>query len=332
MSKDTQSRKWQITINNPIEKGYTHERIKEELEKRKSIIYWCLCDEVGKEKNTYHTHIYIYSPSGIRFSTVKNMFDGGHFEQAKGTSQQNRDYIRKDGKWERDKKADTNLKDTFEEFGEIPIEKQGQRNDINDLYDMIKRGYTNYDILEEEPTYMLQIEKIEKVRQILKEEEFKNKFRELEVSYIWGSTETGKTRFIMDTYGYDNVYRVTDYQHPFDGYNAQDVILFEEFRSDLKIGDMLKYLEGYPINLPARYNNKVACFTKIYIISNIPINRQYTTIQVEQIETWKAFLRRIKNIVYFSHGNILQIDKEEYIENNYQLPKVLEINPRLYAK
>ena len=71
---------------------------------------------------------------------------------------------------------------------------------------------------------------------------------------------------------------------------------------------------------------------KVYIISNIPINWQYQKIQIEQPETWKAFIRRILNIVYFTHEIITQIDKQDYIENGYQLPKILEINPILYAK
>lgn len=56
MGKDTQSRKWQLTINNPVEKGYTHDFIKSILSGLTSVIYWCMADEVG-EQGTYHTHI-----------------------------------------------------------------------------------------------------------------------------------------------------------------------------------------------------------------------------------------------------------------------------------
>lgn len=70
MEKDSQSRKWQITINNPSEKGFTHTRIKEILSGMKSVIYWCMADEIG-ENGTYHTHIYIQGRGGINFSTLK---------------------------------------------------------------------------------------------------------------------------------------------------------------------------------------------------------------------------------------------------------------------
>ena len=34
------------------------------------------------------------------------------------------------------------------------------------------------------------------------------------------------------------------------------------------IGDMLNYLDGYPISLPARYANRVACYEEVYITAN----------------------------------------------------------------
>ena len=77
----------------------------------------------------------------------------------------------------------------------------------------------------------------------------------------------------MDKHGYKNVFRVTNYAHPFDGYRGERVLLFDEFRSSLPLADMLKYLDGYPLMLPCRYADKVACFTEVYIISNIPLEQ-----------------------------------------------------------
>lgn len=314
MDKDTQSRKWQITINNPVEKGFTHERIREELEGIKSCIYWCMSDEIGDE-GTYHTHIYIACSSAVRFSTIKKKFDGGHFEMANGTSQQNKDYVFKTGKWLKDKKADTNLKETHEEYGDCPVERQGKRNDLEDLYDMIKQGMTNYQIIEANPHHMMCVEKIERARQIINEEKYKNTFREMNVTYICGETGSGKTRGVMEQYGYTNVFRVTDYDHPFDNYKGQETIIFEEFRSSLRIQDMLNYLDGYPLELPCRYSNKIACYTNVYIITNISIHDQYMNIQESSPETWKAFLRRIHSIKRYNLGGKVDIiDVKDHAE------------------
>ena len=100
----------------------------------------------------------------------------------------------------------------------MPIERQGKRNDLDDLYSMIKEGMSDYDILEQGSDYMLNLDMISKTRQILVQEKFKNTFRKLDIVYIWGETGTGKTRSVMEGHGYGNVYRATDYLHPFDNY------------------------------------------------------------------------------------------------------------------
>ena len=130
-----------------------------------------------------------------------------------------------------------------------------------------------------------------------RDKQFAETWRDLEVTYIFGPTGAGKTRSVMDAYGYANCYRVTDYKHPFDTYDGQDVIIFEEFRSSLKQGDMLNYLDGYPLLLPCRYFNRQACYTKVFIITNIPPTDQYFNIDQASRE---AFFRRIKMVV--EHG------------------------------
>jgi len=316
MAKDTQSRKWQVTMNNPEEKGFTHDALKMALDSLPNVIYWCMADEVGAENSTYHTHIYFCCKNGVKFSRVQKLFTGGHFEPANGTSEENRNYIFKLGKWADDKKADTRLPDTQEEFGEMPAERQGARNDLTALYGMIKDGMSNFDILEANCDYMMDLDKIEKVRQTYREELYKDVWRDLEVVYIFGETGTGKTRGVMEKYGMRNVYRVTDYQHPFDSYKGQDVVVFEEFRSDLRISEMLNYLDGYALELPSRYSNKIACYTKVYMISNISLKDQYRKIRKEQPETFKAFIRRIDEVHEYEGSQIIKYSPETFIKTD----------------
>ena len=157
---------------------------------------------------------------------------------------------------------------------------------------MIVGGATNAEIMREVPSAMMKIQHMDAARQTLLAEEYCTKWRDLHVAYIWGKTGVGKTRSIMEKYGYDQVYRINSYAHPFDNYKGEPVILFDEFRSSLPISDMLKYLEGYPVWLPCRYNDKVACFTSVYIVSNIPLTSQYPNVQIDEPETWSAFCRR----------------------------------------
>lgn len=64
-------------------------------------------------------------------------------------------------------------------------------------------------------------------------------------------------------------------------------------------GDMLQYLDGYPLELPCRYANKQACYTEAYIISNLPLEKQYVSEQHEKPEAWDALLRRINCVRVF---------------------------------
>jgi len=298
---DSQGRKYLLTINNPKEHGISHETIKAKLMQLKSMIYCCIADEIGLEGKTPHIHVFIALKSPARFSRIKKLFPEAHIDQCRGTCQENRDYIEKTGKWANDPKADTSVEGTFEEIGEMPEELgAGYRTDIGAVYSLIAEGKTNAEIMEENPDYAGRITMMDRIRQDILEERYRDTFRNMDVTYIWGETGTGKTRHVLETHGYKEVFRITDYSHPFDRYASEPVLCLDEFRSSLPIGDMLQYLDGYPMALPARYANRVACYETVYIISNIPLTAQYRNVQDYELSTWKAFLRRIHHVIEYT--------------------------------
>lgn len=312
-----QSRKWQITINNPEEHGFTHDKIIDLLSSVKGkSLYWCMCDEIGDECETLHTHLFIYRSSPFTARQIDNLFHGCHQELCYGTCAENRAYILKDGeKYHKDdagyyeyidsngkSHVGVNLSDTFFEFGTCPDEHQGKSSASEIVISMIKDGYSNEDIVDAVASAYKDLEKVERTRSMYRDSKFRDTWRDLTVTYIFGATGTGKTRGVMETYGYSNCYRVTDYKHPFDTYDGQDVIIFEEFRGGLRHGDMLNYLDGYPVLLPCRYFNRQACYTKVFIISNLQPEDQYCNIDAE---SRAAFWRRVAEIrQYESSGNV----------------------------
>ena len=317
MNQDTRHRKYILTINNTGD-IWTHEKIRESLGTLQ-LKYWCLADEVGLQEHTPHTHIFFAAQtSAIRFSTVKGLFPTAHIELAQGSSEENRAYVQKSGKWANDKKADTTVPGTFEEWGELPIEHQGTRSDLAILYEYIKEGLSNFEIMECNPDYLLSLEKIERARQAIREQQYREIFRQLDTVYIWGPTGTGKTRGVMERYNYVGVYRVTDYSHPFDAYQGEAVLLLDEYNSNFKIRDLLNYLDGYPLSLPARYSNRVACYTKVYIISNLCLSKQYIDEQCSSPATFAALLRRIGKVIqYTGPGQYVEFETTEYMENPF---------------
>ncbi len=319
IEKVKQSRKWLLTCNNPEEHGWTLEKIVEILNNWKGVKYWCIGQEVGVNEKTPHIHFFIYNTSAILWTTIDNKFHGVHRDACNGTIADNRDYVFKINKWEGTEKGTLHDYESNQESGDPPEEKgSGYRTDLHTLYSLIKEGKSTFEILEEHPEYIDQFDKIDKVRQTIKEEEFRNTWRNIHVTYIYGQTGAGKTRSVMEKYGYSNVYRVTDYAHPFDSYKGQSVIIFEEFRSSLRIDDMLKYLDGYPVEFPARYNNKVACFTEVYIITNIDLRKQYPNVQIDEPMTYKAFLRRIHEVRVFTGNTVETFDTASYLKNGWE--------------
>jgi len=240
---------------------------------------------------------------------VKKLFPTAHIESCYGTSQENRDYITKSGKYKESEGKRTSIEGTFEEWGEIPSnEKMGRRGEQQFIFDMVESGLSDAEILRTYPSALTYLRNIDHARQTLVEEEYKSIFRTLTITYIFGKTETGKTRSVMERYGYENIYRITDYRNPWDSYDTtrHKVVIFEEFRSSLRIKEMLNYLDGYPCQLPARYRNKVATYMMVYIITNIPLEKQYPEVQEDSPETWEAFLRRIGKVLHYrADGTII---------------------------
>lgn len=326
MQNDKQSTRFQLTFNNPIEHDMNHSQIKETfIQNFKTFDYLCMADEKG---SCLHTHVFACFTSRVRFSTIKKHFPSAHIEIVKGSIADNIAYIRKSGKWENDEKHGTVIDGTFEEVGNPPSESRGKKHDMTELYQMVLDGLSNAEIIALNQDYILQIDKLDKLRTIILTEQFKGQRRlELKVTYVYGDTGTGKTRGILDTHGDANVYRVTDYQHPFDGYACQPVIVFDEFRSSLMLKDMLNYCDIYPIELPARYSNKYACYIHVYIVSNWKLEKQYFDLQQNDDESWQAFLRRIHAVKVYEKDRTIEFDSvQAYFEymNDWRSPTNIE--------
>ena len=311
-NKDQQARKWQVTINNPLEKGLDRERIRAELHKLKSLAYWCMADEIGTEEETPHTHIFIACSSPVRFSTLQKLFDcKAHLERCSGSAEQNRAYISKEGSTD------------FEEWGTLPASRGGGGMEAV-IIDRIQDGANNAEILHEFPQFLRGLRDVEHVRQTLRAEEYRNRWRDLENVYIFGATGTGKTLYVMEGCGYSNVYAVDNYKHPFDGYAGENVILLDEFNgAGISLTELNQLLDGYPRRLRARYQDKQACYERVFIVSNLDLRQQYAVDQYQCPEIWAAFLRRIHKVICFlPDGSYREHDTQDYLHGVWRLDEL----------
>ena len=180
-AQDPQSRRWSLTINNPKDCGLDHDTIIERLHLFHPR-YFCLADEIG-ESGTYHTHIYLFSHSPIRFSTIKNRFPPAHIEKSMKGSVANRDYITKSGKWADTKKAGTSVEGTFFEFGDIPTEAEEDSPSMYALMGCVEQGMTNAEIIRQKPSYAFRLKGIDEMRDTLQAERYIKENRAVQVLY-----------------------------------------------------------------------------------------------------------------------------------------------------
>lgn len=252
MANNSQSRKWALVINNPLDAGLDHTAIAAILALF-SPAYYCMADEIAAT-GTFHTH-----------------------------------------------KAETTVAGSFMEWGTLPAEKEETDPELYRLIRELREGKRTAEIIEQSPKYAFRVRDIDTLRQTLLADRFATENRKLEVAYLYGDTGAGKTRSIYESHDPREICRVTNYRKgvSFDAYNGQDVLVFEEFHSQIPIGDMLNYLDIYPLSLPARYTDRTACYTKVYITSNLPLTAQYRDEQYHRREIWAAFLRRIHKVIEF---------------------------------
>jgi len=306
MSKDTQSRAYQITINNPDEKGYDDDKINTIIAKSK-VMFACYAREIG-EQGTPHVHIYVLFPSPRRFSTIKKKYPGAHIERTFGSIQDNIDYIKKEGKFAETNKAETSIEGSYREFGAVPNNLTLGLSDMEQVVELLEQGYSVVEIIEAFPKYAFKVNSIEAVKQAFLAEKYRETMRTVEVTYKFGSTGTGKTRSIYKDYASEDICRITSYGKngvKFDSYKSEDVLVFEEYASQIPIEEFLVYLDIYPLMLPARYSDKTACYTKVIITSNLPLSSQYIMEQHSKPETYAALLRRINFVEeYKSNGTV----------------------------
>lgn len=170
---DTQSRYYQITINNPAEKGFTNEKIEQIIAKSR-VTFACYAHEIG-ENGTPHVHIYMLFPSARRFSTLKKKFPGAHIEKTYGSPEDNIDYIKKQGKFAETSKAETSVEGSYREFGTLPSNLSLEFSDMEQVVELLRKGYSVVEIIEAFPKYAFKVNAIEAVKQAMLAEKYRER-------------------------------------------------------------------------------------------------------------------------------------------------------------
>lgn len=283
-----QSRTWLCTLS-------AEHYSREDIEKLLKRYDWIGQLERGKD-GYLHWQIYIHNKSPIRFTTLRNLFPKGHFEVRKGTAQQALDYVTKD-----DTYAGVRIGN-----GEIDVtDRQGHRSDLEKYHELIfEWDWSAKDILSEYPSAMHLHNALFKLQSIRDERRSRNQ-RNVTVHYIFGKTGVGKTSSVLDRYTHEEHFRATDYKNPFDLYDSQPILILDEFDGEIRFNILLNLLDRYATEMPARYANKHAAFTEVWVLSNLPLESHYKEVQHESPDRWAALLRRFDTIQEMLPGGTL---------------------------
>lgn len=296
---------------------------------------WIWTHERGEKTEGLHWHIYVEFKTPHRRQSILNKI---HKRFGKGADLRPRgklsvadrvDYIYKRGRYEG--KADTHVDGPWMTDGFVLPEdrekkrkEQGKRTDLEALrVAMLDEGKTMAYVLEDSLLSRVAATHMAYARALRSDylAGQSKKLRSVNVRYFYGGTGTGKS---YDAYRqYPGAFRVSSYRNPFDGYDGQSVIIFEEFNEQIPLDEMLRLLDSYPMRAHARYEDVVPLWTTVVITTNILPWHLY---QNENAEQRQALFRRLNRSVEF-YGEPTDFDIADADAEGFQIVSV-RVRPR----
>lgn len=215
--------------------------------------YGCFQREVGAA-GTPHLQGYFIVRLRRRLEWLRRRCPhGAHFEKARGNPQQNKAYCSKEGGQD------------FWEFGICPegTGGQGNRTDIDEVVELVKRGRTLEEIADECPVQYVKYHRgIESLKsKLMGKRNFKT-----EVHWYWGPTGTGKSREAAEKW--PDAYYKMPCNKWWDGYNGEETVIIDDYRKDLcTFAELLRLLDRYAHRVENKGGSIPFCSKRIVITS-----------------------------------------------------------------
>ena len=284
------SRDWMATLKY---EDYSREYVEEALSPYDYIGQL----ESGEKTGYLHWQVYIQNATPIRFETLKSKFPTGNFMKRLGTKWEAHSYVTKD---------ETAMGVSIQSEGyEVPPMEFTSGSEVERLRDALLGGATAGELILNDVGAARHLRYIREFEAELGAATHGKTMREVEVRYVFGPAGCGKTRGFYDEHGFDDVYSVSTYAHPWDRYAGEATILLDEFVGQLDLEFLLKFLDRYPLQLPARYADRWAAFSRVVMLSNQPIEAAYPGVHAAVPEQWRALTRRVTSYQYMDESGVL---------------------------
>lgn len=315
--RNSRVRCWCGTWNNPTMTDQEFKSYLENLIDAEVLQYGIFQREKGEETGTEHFQFFVNFKTPQYFKKVKEKLlpYGCHFKPMISTAERCRAYC---------SKVDTRISSEYFEVGEFMEERQ--RSDYRKAIQMCDEGIDFSIIRRIFPTVTTQYERSLKSRiSAVHEEEFAERCRNVQVTYIYGDGGVGKTKSIYKKFGMDKIFFISNYEkYLFHGYGYKKVIAFDEFTGQIKLTEMNRFLDIYPLKLRGLGETYQACYDRVFIISNKAPSELYKDLSGEEEKSRAPFFRRLHNIVFVDEDGVEHLEKEtvfkEIPEEEAELP------------
>jgi len=114
-------------------------------------------------------------------------------------------------------------------------------------------------------------------------------------SVFWGRSGSGKSRRAWEEAG-DTAYSKDPRTKWWDGYMGQENVIIDEFRGQIGVEHLLKWLDRYPCTVEEKGGQIALCATRFWICSNLPVEQWYPGLDQDTL----AALRRRLNVTHFN--------------------------------
>lgn len=105
----------------------------------------------------------------------------------------------------------------------------------------------------------------------------------------WGPTGTGKSRRAWESGG-DGAYAKCPRSKFWDGYQAQETVIIDEFRGGIDVAHLLRWFDRYPCRVEIKGSSRPLMAKTIWITSNLHPHDWYPDLDVA---TTLALMRRL---------------------------------------
>lgn len=246
--------------------------------------YMCFGVETCPTTGKQHLQGWITMNRAYRLKALKKILGNIHLE--KGKTKDGMNYCMKEGN-----------------YTIVDNRKQGKRNDLENIKNMIDEKKSLKNIAQEYPGQWIRYHHgIKSLYTTLKQGE--PRIRAPRVTWIHGPSGAGKTRWVHDRH--DELWITSKTLNWFDGYMGQEAALLDDLSADnVEWKWLLRLLDRYPLRVPIKGGFTEWSPDYIYITC---INRPEVEF-MDQKEPIEQLLRRITEIV----------DVENYVDSDEEM-------------